>query len=377
MRIAFDGKKAAMNRAGLGNYSRFVIRCMALRYPECQFDVYVPKEKDPVLLASLKSLPNVNICYPEHSWLRFFPLLWRRWGIPAEIRKRGADIYHGLGNELPRNISKVQGLKSIVTIHDLIFVSFPHTYNWFSRHIYNVKFRQACRTADRIIAVSRCTANDIVKYYFIPKNKIDVVYQGCDLSFRQKCSESFKTLVRERFSIPSDFILSVGTIEERKNTALIVRALPDLPGMHLVIVGRKTPYTSYVEDTARECGVSDRVHILTGVGFKELPAIYQMAKVFCYPSRYEGFGIPVLEAQCSGVPVVAATGSCLEEAGGEAAIYIDPDDYEALADAVRRIVSDDVLRKGMIEKGYAHADCFSDNSLAESVMKVYNDLLSK
>ena len=171
MRIAFDGKKAAANRAGLGNYSRFVIRCMAQRYPDCQFDVYVAQEKDPALLDSLRVLPNVNICYPKYSLLKYFPKLWSVFGVPAELRKRGADIYHGLGNELPRKIEKVKGVKSVVTIHDLIFVSFPHTYSWINRHLYNVKFRHACRVADRIVAVSKFTAKDIVKYILLLKKK--------------------------------------------------------------------------------------------------------------------------------------------------------------------------------------------------------------
>ena len=376
MRIAFDGKKAAANRAGLGNYSRFVIRCMAQRYPDCQFDVYVATEKDPALLDSLRVLPNVNICYPEHSLLKYIPRLWSIYGIPAELRKRGADIYHGLANELPHKIEDVAGVKSIVTIHDLIFVSFPHTYSWINRHLFNIRFRHACRVSDKIVAVSKFTATDIVKYYFTPKEKITVAYQGCDSSFRKRCTEAFKKIVRENFSLPEKFILSVGTIEERKNTALIVKALPELPDMHLVIVGKKTPYMFHVIETARSLGVLDRVHILNGVGFKELPSIYQQADIFAYPSRCEGFGIPVLEALCSGVPVIAATGSCLEEAGGDAAVYIDPDDHMALADAVKRIDSDPAVKETMIQKGYAHAEQFTDDSLAETLMSVYKELLS-
>ncbi len=376
MRIAFDGKKAAANRAGLGNYSRFVIRCMAQRYPDCQFDVYVAQEKDPALLDSLRVLPNVNICYPKYSLLKYFPKLWSVFGVPAELRKRGADIYHGLGNELPRKIEKVKGVKSVVTIHDLIFVSFPHTYSWINRHLYNVKFRHACRVADRIVAVSKFTAKDIVKYYFTPKEKISVAYQGCDSSFRKRCTPAFKKITKENFSLPDKFILSVGTIEERKNTALIVKALPELPDMHLVIVGKKTPYMLHVIETARSLGVLDRVHILNGVGFKELPSIYQQAEVFAYPSRCEGFGIPVLEALCSGVPVIAATGSCLEEAGGDAAVYIDPDDYHSFAEAVKEIVSNPDRKSSMIEKGYVHAGQFTDDSLADSLMGIYKEILS-
>ena len=230
--------------------------------------------------------------------------------------------------------------------------------------------------SDRIVAVSKFTAKDIVKYYFTPKEKISVAYQGCDSSFRKRCTAAFRKITKENFSLPDRFILSVGTIEERKNTALIVKALPELPDMHLVIVGKKTPYMLHVIETARSLGVMDRVHILNGVGFKELPSIYQQAEVFAYPSRYEGFGIPVLEALCSGVPVIAATGSCLEEAGGDAAIYIDPDDSHALAEAVKEITSNTSMKVDMIEKGYAHAEQFTDDSLAETLMGIYKEVLS-
>lgn len=376
MRIAFDGKKAAGNRAGLGNYSRFVIKCLAERFPDSQFDLYVSKEKDSNLLSFLRSLPNVNICYPTHPVLKYFPKLWEIFGIPYELGKRRPDIYHGLANVLPGNIYKARGVKSVVTVHDLIFLSFPHTYNWIDRHFFNARFKSACRLSDKIVAVSKCTAADIIKYYFIPKEKISLVYQGCDSSFRQKCSESFKELVRNRFRLPKRYVLSVGTIEERKNTALIVKALPSFPELDLVLVGRRTRYTAYVEETAVACGVRDRVHILTGVGFKELPAIYQMAEIFVYPSRYEGFGIPMLEALCSGIPAIGATGSCLEEAGGDAAVYVDPDDVDSLVEQMASIMGDAGKRAGMIGKGYAHASGFTDESLADQLMSVYLEVLS-
>ena len=148
MRIAFDGKKAAGNRAGLGNYSRFVIECMAKSYPQHEFDVYVGKDNGNPLLDNIRRYPNVNICTPTHPVLKHFPALWERFGIPYELKKRGADIWHGLANVLPQNISKAKGVRSVVTIHDLIFLSFPHTYSWADRHFYNIKFKRACRTAD-------------------------------------------------------------------------------------------------------------------------------------------------------------------------------------------------------------------------------------
>lgn len=375
MRIAFDGKKAANNRAGLGNYSRFVIRCLAERYPDMDFDIYLNKEKDYPLLAGLNSLPNVHLRYPKYSLWRWSSTLWSLFGLPAELKVHKPEIFHGLGNELPWNIGRAGGVMSVVTIHDLIFLSYPHTYSWIDRHLYNIKFRHACKVSDRIIAVSKCTAADIMKYYFTDRTRISVAYQGCDSSFRICCSESFKDLVRHRFSLPRKYLLSVGTIEERKNTVLIVEAMAKIPDIDLVLVGKRTGYTRKVVETAAALGLSDRVHILSGVGFKELPAIYQMAEVFIYPSHYEGFGIPVLEALCCGVPVIAATGSCLEEVGGDAAAYIDPDNAGMLAETVLNILNDGQLRNQMIEKGFQHSSKFTDRHLAECLMEIYESML--
>lgn len=376
MRIAFDGKKAAKNKAGLGNYSRFIIKCMARKYPDCQFDVYVGKHHDSPLLKQLEQLPNVTICHPTHPVLKHFPTLWSIFGIPYELKKRPADIYHGLANELPWNIAKIAETKSIVTIHDLIFLTFPGTYSWGDRHIYNLKFKKACKISDRIISVSNFTSAEISKHYYIPHEKISLAYQGCDPAFRELCPEELKAAVKKRYSLPDKFILSVGTIEERKNTALIIKAIRSVEKIDVVLVGRRTKYTDFVEKTAKRLGVSERVHILSGVGFDDLHALYHLAEVFVYPSRIEGFGIPVLEALCSGVPVIAASGSCLEEAGGDAAIYVEPDDDKGLAEALKKVLDNPELRAEMIDKGYAHAGKFTDDSLAERIMEIYKSVLS-
>ena len=178
MTIAFDGKKAARNRAGLGNYSRFVITALARRFPDVRFDVYVSRKGDNGLLRPLMELPNVNIRYPSHPVLKYFPRLWERYGIVRELRRHGADIYHGLGNELPANIRKAQGTHALVTIHDLIFLRYPEYYTPIDRKIYNFKFRYACHVADRIVAISECTKRDIMHFYHIPEEKIDRMTGG-------------------------------------------------------------------------------------------------------------------------------------------------------------------------------------------------------
>ncbi len=156
-----------------------------------------------------------------------------------------------------------------------------------------------------------------------------------------------------------------------------MKSLQHIDNIDVVLVGKRTRYTEYVERTAAEYGVSDRVHILSGVDFKELPAVYQMASAFVYPSRIEGFGIPVLEALCSGIPVIAASGSCLEEAGGDAALYVDPDDDRQLAEYLKTVLSDENMRSDMVAKGYAQVERFTDASLAEKIMSIYEDVIAR
>ncbi len=283
-------------------------------------------------------------------------------------------LFHGLSNELPLGLAR-RSIRSVVTIHDLIFLRYPAYYKFIDRKIYEWKFRSACRRADRIIAVSECTKRDIVKFFGIDPDKIDVVYQGCDTMFAEPVTEEHRQKAAARYALPERYILNVGTLEERKNLMAIVEALALLPQhIHLVAVGRATPYLDRVRRRMAELGVTDRVHLLHDVAYRDLPAVYAAADVFVYPSRFEGFGIPIIEAQSIGVPVVAATGSCLEEAGGDAALYVSPDDVWALANAVKGIVADDELRRSMVERGREQVRRFDAPCIARDIMKCYKHI---
>ena len=177
--------------------------------------------------------------------------------------------------------------------------------------------------------------------------------------------------------LPRRFILSVGTIEARKNIALAVKALPLLPAdVHLVAVGRRTKYSDRVLAAARQQGLADRVHFLHGVSDADLQAIYQQAEAFVYPSRYEGFGIPIIEAIFSGLPVVAATGSCLEEAGGPDSLYVSPDDPAALAAAVAAVLKGAPSREQRMAAARRYVARFEGNNVATQVLNVYQRVMS-
>ena len=385
MRIGFDAKRAAQNATGLGNYSRFVIRILNNFFPDDEQVLYVPNPKKTQHLDKVTANGNDNdingknvtkIRFPQRIWKRLRSL-WRVWGITSDLKRARIDIFHGLSNELPLNIRKAK-CRSVVTIHDLIFLHYPKYYHWIDRKIYDFKFRRACSNADRVIAVSEFTKREIMKYYGTPEAKIDVVYQGCDPAFSATIGNEKLDEVARRYSLPQQFILYVGSIEERKNLMLVAKAIASRPSAFshkIVAVGKRTPYVDEIRDYLEANGIADRMLFFHKVPFADLPSFYRLADAFVYPSRIEGFGIPMLEAISSGLPAIGCTGSCLEEAGGPHCIYVDPDDAQAMSAALCRVVSDKEMRETMIREGYKYARNFTDEVLAGKVHETYSSIL--
>lgn len=386
MNIGFDAKRAAQNRTGLGNYSRFVIRILSEKFAGNQYHLYTPKPHRMPYLQEIPTLKHLFLHFPPQGIWSRIRSLWRVWGITKDIQKDGIQIFHGLSNELPLNIGTPEqrkmkagdkGCKYIVTVHDLIFIHTPQYYHWIDRQIYNFKFRRACRCADRVIAVSEYTKQEIMHYYHTPESKIDVVYQGCDPVFSQEIEEGKLQEVKARYQLPDKFVLYVGSIEERKNLMLVAKAMAELnrrAAIHVVAVGRRTAYVDQIQDFLKAQGIDYLFHFYHQVPYADLPSFYKWASTFAYPSRIEGFGIPLLEAISSGVPAIGCTGSCLEEAGGPNSIYVNPDDAKGMANAILRTCTDDPLRQHMISEGKKYALNFSDEKLSHDLMKVYENL---
>lgn len=372
MKIGYDAKRAFYNNTGLGNYSRWLIKGIASLNPVNTLYLYTPKAKSNPRLNFIGDYPNIHTITPKSKW---FTSWWRSRGIVNDLKRDGIELYHGLSHELPSGI-KQTGIKSVVTVHDLIFMRYPKQFGPVNYRIYLAKIKHACRVADSIIAISQKTKDDLVELLGIDPNKIEVIYQGCDPSFAIEQTAPQKSAVKEKYSLPNCFILSVGTIEERKNLLLTVKALKKADDIKLVVVGKETKYTEQVKAYLTANNLNHRVMFLKEVTFAELPAVYQLASVFVYPSRYEGFGIPVLEALNSGTPVIAATGSCLEEAGGPDSLYVNPDDDTGLAEKLNMVLGDDGLRQNMITKGRVYAANFTDDKLSLQLMRLYQNILN-
>lgn len=372
MNIGFDGKRAANNRTGLGNYSRWLISVLSRHVPSNNYFIYTPKKKNIPELEHMLQSGNVHLKMKPPGALASF---WRSFGIGKNLAKDQINLFHGLSHEIPFYLSHT-AVKSVVTVHDLIFLRYPEYFKWLDRTIYSFKCRYACKNADLIIAISEQTKRDIIKFYNIDPAKIEVVYQSCDELFKQRYSRDRLNDVRRKYGLSAKFILSVGTIEDRKNLRLAIQALPYIdPEYQLVVVGKMRAYADLVKQDIASLNLRDRVIFLNHVEFADLPVIYRLSRLFVYPSRFEGFGIPIIEALYSGIPVIAATGSCLEEAGGPGSVYVHPDDAVGLASHANRILGDPELYRQIQERGYDYVRNFDNDKLAGQIMNCYNKIL--
>lgn len=361
--IGFDAKRIVSNATGLGSYGRTLVTDLCA-IPSLRLRLYAPNSGRDDLREQLPQSPGLALVTPEPELRGLRAALWRSHGIVNSLRRDGVRLYHGLSGELPIGISKA-GIPSVLTIHDLIFLRHPEFYHWLDTKIYAWKFRQSIREASHIVAISECTKRDIMELGGVQESRISVIYQGCAPRFRKPTASS-------KEGLPARYILSVGSIEARKNILLAVRALHYLPDdVSLVVVGRRTGYTDKVEAYVRRNRLEHRVRLMHGVSDERLPALYAHAEAFVYPSIYEGFGIPIIEAINQGLPVVGCTGSCLEEAGGPHSLYVSPDDAEGLSAALQQMLIGSPEREARIEKSRDYVRRFSGNDVAQRMADLY------
>lgn len=365
MKIAYDAKRFFHNTSGLGNYSRDLIRILADYYPENEY----------ILLNKNKSERGENIL--NHKSVRFVETsrgnMSRQFKMGTDAQNQNADIFHGLSGELPLKWNK-KPIRKIVTIHDLIFIRYPEYYSFFDRKIHLWKFKKAAASADKIIAISEQTKRDIIQFLNVHESKIEVIYQGCHKVFKENQPDEYIESVKEKFILPERFILNVGTIEERKNLLNIVKAVKDTE-IPLVIVGRKTKYFKTVETFIRKNKMEKQIFFLEGVSMDELAVLYKLADIFVYPSFFEGFGIPVIEALFSKTVVITSNTSCLPEAGGPDSVYIDPKNHLDIQAKIKFLWQTESERKRRAEKGFEFVQKFNDKPIAEQLMSLYQKIM--
>jgi glycosyltransferase involved in cell wall biosynthesis len=376
MKIGFDAKRLFCNNTGLGNYSRSLVQHVQRYCPKATFHLFTPEARQ----QSATSLFFDESKFHIHESNARIKAYWRSFSIVKDLQHTGIEIYHGLSNELPHNI-KQTGIKSVVTIHDLIFKTQAQTYSLAERLVYDRKFKYACQQADQIVAISEHTKQDIIRYYHIDPEKISVIYQVCNTLFYQLRSAEELAFVREKYQLPKEFFLYVGSVEARKNAKLIVAAyqmLDPKERIPIIIVGKGGKYKEEVKQMIMAAQLETSFIWLEHLSNNEhLQCLYQLAKALIYPSFYEGFGLPIAEALLSQTPVIAAQTSSLMEAGGPDTLYINPYDAQSLSIAMSRIVNDQALCQSMREKGYAYAQAqFAPETLSQQMIQLYQKLLS-
>ncbi|RAJ05223.1 glycosyltransferase involved in cell wall biosynthesis [Chitinophaga skermanii] len=370
LKIGLDAKRAYQNNTGLGNYSRALIEALAKYYPQHEYLLFAPKHSQ---MFKEKDVPGTIFHGPQSAFERKLKGLWRSRWMTKDLIRENVDVYNGLSHELPFGIHKT-GIPSAVTMHDLIFERYPKQYNPIDVFTYRRKARYACNAADRVIAISEQTKEDLIQFYHVPSSKIDVVYQCCNPIFEAVWPAAAKASFRERYYLPHQYFLYVGSIIERKNLLGIIEAmhlLGDQTDVPLVILGQGTTYKKKVQAAAAEYGLQDRliwINDTRKLAFHDVPALYQCATGLIYPSLFEGFGIPILEALWSKTPVITSQGSCFSETGGNAAIYIDPLNHASIAEAMMSLLTDRDMAADMTERGIMHAQKFSAQNFAKGVM---------
>ena len=365
MKIGFDAKRLYNNFTGLGNYSRTTIDILTEYVPQHQYFLYTPKvTKNEVTLPYLQSA-NCRTCLPEGTMKGS---LWRSYGLADDLARDEIDLFHGLSNEIPTGLAK-RGIPSVVTIHDVAFHTFKDMYRWHDRMIYHQKWKYACRHANHIIAISESTKADIIRFFEVPEDKISVIYQPAN-----------KVYYEENVQIKNanPYMLYVGSVNSRKNLLGIVKAMELLPAdlqIPLTIVGGGGSYKRQVEQYIEEHHMEHLFHWTSAIDSVSLKQLYANATLFLYPSFYEGFGLPVVEALLSGCPVLTSNTSSLPEAGGPCSMQIDPRNIEEIRDGIVRILTDDSLRRQMIEGGRQYAlDKFHPETIAGQLAKMYEKM---
>ncbi len=313
----------------------------------------------------------------ESRWSTSRPaarVVWEQLAQPSELRRIGADLVHGPAFVIPL----AAGCPSVVTIHDLSFLRFPKLFRPANRLYLTVLTRLSAGRAKRLIAVSAHAAAETTRLLGVPADKIDIVYHGVDPHFRPLAADEVAAF-RARKKLPERFVLHVGTLEPRKNHIRLVEAFAQIreTGTALVLAGARGWLYDELFRKVEALGLSKDVVFYGYASSEELPLLYNAAAALAYPSLYEGFGLPVIEAQACGTPVLTSNVSSLPEAAGDAALLVDPEDTDALAAGLNLLLSDDSQRQQLSERGLAHAAQFSWLRSARETAGTYRSALGE
>lgn len=373
MRIAINALASRGTLSGAARYIRSLVTSLAKVDAKNEYVLYVSQDDVPLfarLGPNFQPVPTVAI--------RPLRLLWEQTELPWDLKRRRVNVFHG-----PTFIAPlVKTCRQVVTIHDMTFFLLPQCHLFTKRHYFQRLIPRCVGRANQVIAVSESTKRDIVRILGSQcSKKIKVIYHGKDERFRPDRAGAASCGLRTKYGLLGRVILFVGLIEPRKNLERLIRAYAKLKSLHqdscLVLAGSQGWGYEAVLRAVSESGVKDRVFFPGFIPDRELPSLYNLADVFVYPSLYEGFGLPVLEAMSCGTPVVASRVSSMPEIAGDAALLVDPHDVDSIAQALERVLVDRTLRERMAEGGIRRSQPFTWERTARETLAAYEEAAGK
>lgn len=372
MHVCLDVSPAAQKHAGLGRYAAEVARALA-EDGAVKLSLFYNREGQAELPADLDRLPQRTVNIGNKPW-RMAVLLSQLSRRPMDRVFGATELFHATNHLL----AHFKQARTVFTLHDLIFLHYPEYHMFYNRWYLTLAMPHFLRAADLIIAPSACTKRDAQKFYGLPEDKIKVIYEAAGPHFQPIRQAEAVDRVRRKYGLPERFLLHVGTIEPRKNLTRLLDAfhalLGEEPELRLVLVGKKGwLYESFFQ-RLQTLGLQERVVFPGFIDEADLPAFYQLAQVFVYPSLYEGFGLPPLEAMSCGAAVVSSQAASLPEVVGEAGLMVDPADTVALTRALRRVLLDAELRRELQERSLEQAQRFSWTKAAQMLVEAYSSV---
>lgn len=371
MRVGIMGRSLRAQQSGVGRYTRNLVEALCEALPADSPVVFLTQDHTGL---SRNDVTAVYAPFPTPS--EYARALWEQTVVPREARRQGITVYHSPNYILPLALR----CPSVVTVHDVIFRSLPQLHRWQSRLYLSFFTNWAVRRADCLIAVSQTTADELARYYPAAKSKTQVIYQGLDPIFHNPPSADKVCEFRLRKGIERPYILFVGTLEPRKNLARLLDAYRQLVeewavAHDLVICGAIGWHTRPFQQALAQASIEHRVRLTGYVADEELPLWYAAADLFVYPSLFEGFGLPPLEAMACGAPVVTSNNSSLPEAVGDAAILVDPTDVRAIAEGIACVLECPDLAESLRVRGHQQVQRFNWHVAAGQIIELYQNVI--
>lgn len=373
MKIAINILSAKSQHHGVGVYVTNILKHLIPDANKHNFLFY--KRKEGISIRTQENGSKVE--WKDINLPRPLRIIWEHTLLPLSLSRQKVDLFWGPCNFLPL----IKPCKFLVTIHDLAPFLLPHSLPFVRRIYYQRAFFNSIRRADQIIVVSESLKTDLIKHFLVSEKKIKVIHNGIDESFRPIADKVVLSQIQEKYRLPSNFILTLGVLEPKKNTIGLIQAYADLRKSHAdlpkLVIGGSKQYgwkNNEVFKMVKNLELEEEIIFTNTIVHEDLPAVYNLATLFILPSIYEGFGLPVAEAMACGTPVITSNTSSLPEVAGDAAILVNPCDVQEISKAISKVLANETLQKEMKEKGIENAKRFSWNRAANALLEVFETI---